>query len=98
MPEYFVGKTVFRQWKDGIVYRETILDYDIENTDFAITDGYLWRVKYDNPEDDNDFADYDAEDMRRWAIDYEGGVIAGKCQSSVDASGSVPIELPHVDC
>ena len=35
--------------------------------------------------------------MKRWAIDYEDGVIAGKCQSSVDAGGSVPIELPHAD-
>ena len=107
MPEYFVGKTVFRQWKDGIVYRGTILDYDIEKIDGAITDGYLWRVKYDNPEDDNDFADYDAEDMKRWAINYEDGVIAGRSQSSVGAGGSVPdkrkipgmgsSELPHAD-
>ena len=63
----------------------------------CITDGYLWRIKYDNPDDENDFANYDAEDMKRWAIDYEDGVIAGKCQSSVDAGGSVPIELQHVD-
>ena len=48
--------------------------------------------------------------MRRWAIDYEDGVIAGRSQSSVGAGGaggSVPdkrkipgmgsSELPHAD-
>ena len=97
MPEYFVGKTVFKRWKDGAVYRGTILEYDVETINGAITDGYLWRIKYDNPDDDNDFADYDAEDMKRWAIDYEDGVIAGKSQSSVNAGGSVLNELPHAD-
>jgi len=97
MPEYFVGKTVFRRWTDNVVYRGTILAYDVEKVNGVITDDYLWRIKYDNPDDDNDFADYDAEDMKRWAIDYEDGVIAGKCQSSVSASGSVPGELPHAD-
>ena len=70
------------------MYRGTILAYmyDVEKVNGVITDDYLWRIKYDNPDDDNDFADYDAEDMKRWAIDYEDGVIAGKCQSSVSAS------------
>ena len=94
MPEYFVGKTVFRRWKDDVVYRGTILDYDVEKVNGVITDDYLWRIKYDNPDDDNDFADYDAEDMTKWAINYEDGVIAGKDQSS-GASGSVPDELPY---
>ena len=56
MPEYFVGKTVFKRWKDGVVYRGTILEYDVETTNGATTDGYLWKIKYDNPDDDNDFA------------------------------------------
>ena len=44
MPEYFVGKTVFRRWKDvQTVFRRcsdggTILEYDVEKVKGAIPD------------------------------------------------------------
>ena len=49
------------------MYRGTILAYmyDVEKVNGVITDDYLWRVKYDNPDDDDDFADYGAEDMKQ---------------------------------
>ena len=92
MPGYFVGKTVFKKWRDGRVYRGTILEYDAMKVDGVITDEFLWRVKYDNEADDFDFADYEADDVLRYAIDYDDGVVATK--ASVSANGSVPGELP----
>jgi hypothetical protein len=90
MPDYFVGRKVFRRWEgDGKVYRGTVMNTDkLKDSSGNVMDDNVWEIKWDNDADDNDVQDFDAEEMTRFGIDYEDGQIAtNKAQDG--ASGSV---------